>query len=309
MQMLAEMKAEQEKTAADRRDDKEERKAFQEKIKAFHEKRMTMLEEQQKRMIACFGQTEARLEYEEPGSGNIQDEQNETKACNEATEKIEENPGMMQSAEEHQDVGSKGVAVMPVKVLKKRRRGRKLIAGRRGEPKKLIRGNCGYRKKLAAACRKVSSGAAVAWLKRNVFRRSGIQKNFGRRKELAIAGIRRTHCAQLVLRKERSHEGTSVEEGRRKNQTKNKFARGTSKSRTPRRRQWATQQGNNRTRKRNPKKHSKRTGTVIQTFGKTTGLKFSERVSRSTVGLRRIRTRTLWRDRPPPKRKKKVRTE
>jgi hypothetical protein len=179
-----------------------------------------------------------------------------TTAYNEAIEKIETDPGMMQSAEEHQDILSEDVAVMPVKGLKKRRRVWKSTAGRRGEPKELTRGNCGSRRKLAAACRKVPRHVAVVWWKRKVFRRSGFQGNFGRRKELAIAGIRRTHCAQLVLRKGRSHERTSVEEERRrtkKNQTKNKLARGTSKSGTPRRKQRATKQGNNRTRKRNPK--------------------------------------------------------
>jgi hypothetical protein len=233
---------------------------------------------------------------------------------------------------------------MPVQGLKKRHRGRKSTAERRGEQKKGTRGYYESRGKVTvagkrtscharvawckrnlmrrhgnqeyceswrifSACRKVFCHAAVVWRKRKLFRRTGTQEIYGRRKELAIAGIRTTHCAQVVRRKVRSHEGTSIEQGRRKYQTKNKFARGTSKSRTHRRRQRATQQGNNRTRKRNPKKHSKRTGTVIQTFGKTMGLKFSERVSRSTVGLRRIRTRTLWRDRPPPKRKKKLRTE
>jgi hypothetical protein len=51
--------------------------------------------------MACFGQTEVRLEYEEPASGNIKDDRNETTAYNEATEKIETDPGMMQSVEEH----------------------------------------------------------------------------------------------------------------------------------------------------------------------------------------------------------------
>jgi hypothetical protein len=72
-----------------------------------------------------------------------------------ATKKTEQNPEMMQSAEEHQDVPSEDIAVMPVKGLKKWRRGRKSTAGRRGEPKELNRGNCRSRKKLAAACRKV----------------------------------------------------------------------------------------------------------------------------------------------------------
>jgi hypothetical protein len=71
---------------------KEDRKADKEDLlasmDAFHEKRMAMLEAQQKRMMAWFGQTEAN------------------------TEKIE--PGMMQSVEEHQDVPNEDVTVMPV---------------------------------------------------------------------------------------------------------------------------------------------------------------------------------------------------
>jgi hypothetical protein len=69
---------------------------------------------------------------------------------------IELDTGMMQSMEKHQDVPSVDVAVMPVKGLEKRRRELKSTAGRRGEPKKLNRGNCGSRKKFAVACRKVS---------------------------------------------------------------------------------------------------------------------------------------------------------
>jgi hypothetical protein len=113
--------------------------------------------------MECQVRTEAHLEYEESASGNIKDDRNETTAYNEATEKIEQNPGMMQSAEEHQDFRSEDVVVRPVKGLKKRHRGRKLTAGRRGETKKLTRGNCGSRRKLAAACRKVSRHAAVVW--------------------------------------------------------------------------------------------------------------------------------------------------
>jgi hypothetical protein len=75
-------------------------------------------------------------------------------AYNEVTEKIETDPGMMQSTEEHQDILSEDVAVLPVKGLKKRLRVRKLTAGRSGEPKELTRGNCGSRRKLAAACRR-----------------------------------------------------------------------------------------------------------------------------------------------------------
>jgi hypothetical protein len=226
------------------------------------------------------------------------------------TEKMEPNPEENEAVVEHQNIPSEDVVVMPVGEPRKRRRVQKSTAGRRGEPKELNRRNHGSRRKLAAACRKVSRHAAVIWRERKLFRRTGTQEICGRRKELAIARIRMTHCAQVVRRKGRSHGGTSVEQGRRKNQTKNKFATGTSKSRTPRRRQRATQQGNNRTRKRNPKEIRRESkGNVFQTFGKTAGIKFAKRVSRSIVGLRRIRKWTLWRGRPPPKRKMKFQAE
>jgi hypothetical protein len=45
----------------------------------------------------------------------------------------------------------------------------------------------------------------------------------GPRKEFAAAGIRTTHCAKVARHKERSHEKPSVEQGRRKEQSMNKF--------------------------------------------------------------------------------------
>jgi hypothetical protein len=87
---------------------KEDRKANQEdllaRMDAYHEKRMAMFDAYQKRVMACLGQEEAD------------------------TKKIEQDPGMMQSVEEHQDVPSEDVVLKPVKGLKKRRRGRKLTA-------------------------------------------------------------------------------------------------------------------------------------------------------------------------------------
>jgi hypothetical protein len=57
-------------------------------MNAYHEKRMAVLVAHQKRMMACLRQTEAN------------------------TEKID--PGMMHSAEEHQDIPTEDVPVMPV---------------------------------------------------------------------------------------------------------------------------------------------------------------------------------------------------
>jgi hypothetical protein len=74
---------------------------------------------------------------------------------------------MMQSVAEHQVAPKEDAVVKPVEGRKKRHRDRKPAAGRRGEPKKMTRSDCGARRKLVAACRKVSSCETVAWRKRN----------------------------------------------------------------------------------------------------------------------------------------------
>jgi hypothetical protein len=66
-----------------------------------------------------------------------------------------------------------------VKGWKKWHRGRKPAAGRHGEPKELTRSDYGSGKKLAAACRKVSSCATVAWHRKNAVRKIGTQGNCG----------------------------------------------------------------------------------------------------------------------------------
>jgi hypothetical protein len=79
---------------------------------------------------------------------------------------------VMQSAEEHQQVPNEDAMVIPVRIRKRWHRGREEAAGRRGEPKELNQGDRGSQEKLAAACRKASCRAKVAWRKRNVFRKS-----------------------------------------------------------------------------------------------------------------------------------------
>jgi hypothetical protein len=94
---------------------------------------------------------------------------------------------MMQSAEERQEVPMEDAAVIPVRGRKRRHRGRKQATGRREEPKELTRGDHGSRKMLAAACRKASRRATVAWLKRNVFRKSWTCGYCGLRKEVTAS--------------------------------------------------------------------------------------------------------------------------
>jgi hypothetical protein len=107
----------------------------------------------------------------------------------------------MESKAEHQEVPTEDAIVKPVEGRKKRHRGRHLAAGRCGEPKELTRGHCGFQRKLAATCRKVSHRAAMAWRKRNVFRKIRTRGNCGPWRELAAAGRRMTHSTKVARRR------------------------------------------------------------------------------------------------------------
>jgi hypothetical protein len=147
---------------------KEEMRADREQWKAEMEQILSKMEE---RMTATQAKTDGKLK--------------------ELTEPREE---MMQSAEERHVVPREDAVVIPVRGRKRRHRGRKEAAGRRGEPKELIRGDHGSRKKLAAACRKVSRRATVAWRKRNVFRKSWTCGYCGLRKEVTASRKMVTRC-------------------------------------------------------------------------------------------------------------------
>jgi hypothetical protein len=323
--------------------DKEDIRAFQEKFYDFYKKMMAMLDAHHERTVACFGQTEAtdfsvnpektepnpeeneavlerqRVHDEEPASGNIKDDKNETTTCNEAKEKIEKNPEMMQSTEEYQDVRSKDVAVMPAKGLKKRRKGRKLIAERRGEPKKLNRGHCGSRKKLAAACRKMSRHAAVVWHKRNLIRRSETRGYCGSRKGVTVADRRTCPHATVAWKKRKLTRNIQLRENHEssKDVAVNGMRKGPGYKHGTRRRDvkklpnlkkgrtmngfkgWSTGQrsymGKGRTLRMN----------LYETFGG----QIAKQVVGTSCRLRRMRIWTLWRGKPPPKRKKELQVE
>jgi hypothetical protein len=124
------------------------------------------------------------------------------KELTETFEKTQTEPSPeMQSAEEHQDVPREDAAVKPVRGQKRQHGGWKQAAGRHEEPKELTRGDCGSRKKLAAACRKASCRATVAWRKRNVFRKSWTHGNCGLRKEVTAAGKKVIRCAGHRLKR------------------------------------------------------------------------------------------------------------
>jgi hypothetical protein len=109
---------------------------------------------------------------------------------------------MMQSVEQHPEIPKGEAAVMLVRELRKRLRVWNLAAERHHKRKERTRGKSGSRRKSAAACRKVSRCAKVAWQKRKLVRRIGTQENCGPRKELSPAGIRVTHIAKVTWWKE-----------------------------------------------------------------------------------------------------------
>jgi hypothetical protein len=103
---------------------------------------------------------------------------------------LKANPEEMESEAEHQEVSKERATMKSSGALKKRHRGRNLVAVPHQKPKD------GSRKKVAAAGRKA----------------------------------RRKGC---------SHEGPSVEQGRRKNQTRNNVSRGAPRGQTfEKRRRW-----------------------------------------------------------------------
>jgi hypothetical protein len=180
--LLKEIKAGQEqmeKMEANRKADKEDfmakldadRRAVKEENKADRRD----LKELMKMMTANQAKTDAKVteltEEEEPAS-------------------VDRKPEVAQQRE----VPVEDAVVIPVKGRKKRHRGMKKAAERREEPKELTRGLCGSRMKLAAACRKVSRRATVAWCKRIILRKSSTQRNCGPRKEVTAARIKITRC-------------------------------------------------------------------------------------------------------------------
>jgi hypothetical protein len=91
---------------------------------------------------------------------DLKDGRKETTTCNEATE-TKRNPGLMQSIEVQQDIPKGEVAVMSVREPRKQHRVCNLDAERHQKRKERTQENPGSRRKLAAACRKVSRHAKL----------------------------------------------------------------------------------------------------------------------------------------------------
>jgi hypothetical protein len=204
---------------------------------------------------------------------------------------------MMQFAEEHHVVPDEDAVEAPVRIRKRRHRGRKEAAGRRLQPKELNRGDRGSQKKLAAACRKASHRATVAWIKRNVFRKSWTCGNYGLRKEVATSIGKVARCAR---------HGGEVQNGKKTAQRGP--AGGVFKSRggTGRKYPTSTDIGGWSSGQLSP---LEKRGSIYKIRKTTLNTESLRSAPGMFIGLQQMRIWTLWRGRPPPKRKKEPRTE
>jgi hypothetical protein len=211
--------------------------------------------------------------------------------------------------EEHQEVPKEDAAVMPVVGPKNQCRVKNLAADSRQKRKDGTRRIHESRRKLAASCRKVSHCAAVAWRKRNIFRKIRTKENCGLHKELTVAGRRMTRRARVAWCRENFV---------RKEWTKNQAEQGTPKPRKDGKRLWKGQEFNDGLReglrkqprseigtkdpdtRRQLRLRIKRTSDRIDR--KTFRLETLKRANKMSSRLEKVRKWTLWRDRPPPKR-------
>jgi hypothetical protein len=113
---------------------------------------------------------------------------------------------MMHSIKEHQVIPKGEASVMLVGEPRKQRRVQNLAMESRQKRKERTWGNIGSRRKLAAACRKVSHRAKVAWRKRNCIRKIRIQASSESRKELAVAHREMMHCAKVAQHRGHDHK-------------------------------------------------------------------------------------------------------
>jgi hypothetical protein len=146
------------------------------------------------------------IPFGEPEEETTSITRNEIMACQQMEERLEEVDWKPEVAKQR-EVPVEDAIVKPVNGRKKRHRGNKRAAGRRGEPKKLTQGDCGSRMQSAAACRKVPRRATVARRRRDAFKNERTQDGCQRRLAAACRGT--SHCAEVV-RKMKANKKTAV---------------------------------------------------------------------------------------------------
>jgi hypothetical protein len=177
--------------------------------------------------------------------------------------KIEQDPGMMQSMDKHQEIPTQDATVMPVREPRKQRRVQNLAVESRRERKDRTQGIHGSR-------RKVSGHARVAWRKRNITRKIRIQENSESSKDFAADGMRKGPGCENAIRRWDVKEPPYLTTGRKTATS----IRGWNKREQPQR---------------------EGLGICIEIFWKTFGLHFMKQVVEMSSGLLQIRIWTLWR--------------
>jgi hypothetical protein len=272
-----------------------------------------VMEAHQARMEAIQAETEAirartRALQDERTEANSKARPIETNPETVAIRECEEqSPKEVESEVERWEVPKEKAAEKSSMVMKKRPRGRRIRAGRHVKPTKLARGDGQSRERLVATCRKVSCHAALAWRKRNLSRKIRTRVNCGPRQELGAAEMRRNCCTGVEQRKGR---GTQK---RLKNET----------------RLWKDAEGDKGMRSKGVKEplhlrkgkkvadsiggwsrrqrlHPKSSGKGNEIYRNIIRLAVGKRATEMSTGLLKIKDWTMWRGRPPPKRKKKL---
>jgi hypothetical protein len=264
----------------------EDMKAVHEDVKAGKEKNEQILARMEAQREEREAERKAYLENVKRMMAIFGANQEETKSDPEQTEP---SPEMMQSVGEHQEVTEEEAAVMPAGEPKNWN----LAAERRQKPKKRTRGYCGSQKIVTIAGRNVSRRAAVARRKRDIFAQERTMVMCGSLEQLIAASRGATLRGKMAGRE-------------------------TAKRRTFGKKRQSKQQGVNGVkdlgggrprclRKQDLKKlQLESTGNLNATL--TTRREIAKRIISSTA-TEIINIWTLWRGRPPPKRKKGPHTE
>jgi hypothetical protein len=220
---------------------------------------------------------------------------------------------------------------MSIRGLWKQRRVQKLAAENRRKPKEGTRKFCGSRRRVTVAGRRTSRHATLAWLKRKLFRRSGTQEHCGSRRLFAAASRGMARGAGVARHggHDGKRHGRSMWDKKSRNDKRMGRLRKYSEWNTGLRDVGLRQKLRGRKR---IKDLGVRLPLCLKNQRTTNSLKgqrshlgsgktpsknpyeiFGGKITKQVVGisrrLRRIRKRTLWRVRPPPKRKKRLHTE
>jgi hypothetical protein len=223
----------------------------------------------------------------------------------------EEKPASMEMKHEvaHEEVPVENAARMPVGEPRKRCRDRRHLAAQRRQKKEEERTQSknGCRNNLVASRRGTTCRATVAWRNRNILRKSWMQGSCGLRKEVTAAGVRITRCAG------HGHKGQNKEIviGRihiRRREPENERSKGTRSRHVAellhlRKKRKSTNSIGGWNRRLQPRLETMRNSSN-DVFRKNNRPGFGKRAARSPVALRKIEKWTLWRGRPPLKRKK-----